>query len=139
MPRLPHPRSAIVLLVPLALGLSACGTSVSTSSFKGEQHAVAQTLANLQSHATASEQGKICSDDLAAAVVTRLGGKSGCESAIKAQLTEIENLELSVQSIVIAPSARTATAQVRSTYKSKTKLGTLALVKEGGSWKVSGL
>jgi hypothetical protein len=134
------PRHALAALGAVAaVALSACGTNVSTSSFKGEQHAVAQTIANLQTHATASEQGKICGQDLAAPVVARLGGKSGCEAAIKTQLGEIENLELSVQSISIAANGRSATAQVRSSRKAKTKSSSLALVKEGRSWKVSGL
>jgi hypothetical protein len=128
------------VLAPVALlALSACGTSVSTSNFKGEEHAVAQAVANLQSHATANEQGKICSNDLSAAVVARLGGKSGCEEAIKTQVSEIENLELTVESVKIAPGGKTATVQVKSTYKNKPRLGTLSLVKEGGSWRIAGL
>jgi copper chaperone CopZ len=134
------PRRALVLLCPVAaLALSACGTNVSTSAFKGEEHAVAQTLANLQTHATANEQGKICGSDLSAKVVEELKGKSGCEAAIKTQLGEIENLELSVQSISIAADKKTATAHVRSRFRNKEKTSTLALVKEGSSWKVSGL
>ena len=140
MPRPLSPKRAIwALAASAALVLSACGTAVSTSNFKGEEHAIAQAIANLQTHATASEQGKICGSDLAAPVVARLGGKSGCEAAVKTQLGEIENLELSVQSISIAAGGKSATAQVRSSHKNKTRTSPLALVKEGSDWKVSGL
>ncbi|HEX3509734.1 MAG TPA: hypothetical protein VHT27_01420 [Solirubrobacteraceae bacterium] len=133
-------RPALFMLAPVcALLLAACGTAVSTSSFKGEQHAIAQEIADFQSHATSSEQGKICEGDLAAAVVRRLGGKSGCEAAIKLQLNEVDSLEVSLQSVQIGAGGTTATAHVKSTYKGKLKPGTLTLTKEGGKWKIAGL
>jgi hypothetical protein len=121
----------------VALALGACGSSVSTSSFKGEEHEVAQGIANLQSDATAGEQKKVCERDLARAVVTRLGGAKGCESALKEQLAQIDNLQVEVKSIKITGSSATAT--VHSTYSGKPTDSRLALVKEGGKWKVSGL
>src|SRR5271157_4592949 len=97
-------RVPMLLLAPLlTLSLAACGSTVSTSSFKGEEHEVAQTVANLQADSTAGEQSKICANDLSQpvvsklATVTGLGGKKGCEKAIKDQLAEIDNLELSVK------------------------------------------
>lgn len=128
-----------MLCLPLlAAGLAACGGTVSTSSFKGEAHAVAQTLSNLQADATAADQKKICANDLAKSVVARLGGAKGCEAAIKGQLAEIDPpIELEVKSIDV--SGATATASVTSTYEGKKRLSTLSLVKEGGRWKVSGL
>jgi hypothetical protein len=121
----------------LALALYGCGSSVSTSAFKGADHEVAQTLSNLQSDATAGEQKKICQNDLATKVVASLGGQKACEQAIKDQLAQTDNLELSVQSIKIDPSGKTATAHVKSTYAGKSRAGTVTLVKEGGRWRVS--
>ena len=67
----PPKRASILLSLPLvALALSACGSAVSTSAFKGEEHEVAQAIADLQADATAGEQGKICANDLSAAVVS---------------------------------------------------------------------
>ena len=133
-------RARALLCTPLlALGLAACGSTVSTGSFKGEEHEVAQTIANLQADATANEQGKICTHDLSAEVVARLGGPEGCQQAVKSQLKEIDNLELSVQSIKIDTPGRTATAVAKSTYAGKKTLTPITLVKEGGSWKVSAL
>jgi hypothetical protein len=129
----------------LALGLAACGNTVSTAGFKGEQHEVAQTISNLQSNATAGEEKKICADDLASAVVAHLGGTKGCEAAIKTQLAEVDNLEVSVLSVKLgtagkagaAGKADTAVAQVKSIQAGKTAPSAVSLVKEGGKWRIS--
>jgi hypothetical protein len=141
MPLLPLLRRATCLLcLPLlAIGVVACGNTVSTAGFKGEQHAIAQTISNLQSDATAAEQKKICTSDLAGAVVSRLGGLKGCEAAIKSQLVEIDSLEAAVQSITLGAGGASATARVKSTYGGKSAYRTVTLVKESGKWTVSGL
>jgi hypothetical protein len=131
--------AALLCAAPLTLGVAACGATVSTSSFKGEEHAAAQTISNLQADATAADQAKLCANDLAVPVVAKLGGKKGCEAAIKSQLTEIDSLEVSVQSVKLSAGGSTATAGVTSTYGGKHKRGTLKLVKETGKWKVSSL
>lgn len=134
------PRSLVLICMPLsALALSACASTVSTASFKGQQHEVAQTISNLQADGTAGEQKKICADDLAGAVVSRLGGTKGCEEAIKKQLAEIDSLEVSVQSVKLASTGTSATAAVRSIYEGKTRPSTISLVKEAGKWKIAGL
>jgi hypothetical protein len=147
-------RRALALLCwpLLAVGLTACGTAVSTSAFKGEQHEVAQTVANLQTDATAGEEKKICANDLASAVVARLGGASRCEAAIKSQLGQVDNLEVSVQSVTLggvakpgvaskpgAPGLATASARVKSIHSGKHAESTVSLVKEDGKWKISTL
>jgi hypothetical protein len=121
----------------LALALAACGNTVSTSAFKGPQHEVAQAISDLQADATAGDEKKLCTRDLAASVVTRLGGKSACEKSLKQQVTEIDNLEVTVNSIQVAGPA-SATAKVKSTYSGKKgKETTISLVKEGGRWKLA--
>ncbi|HXN36466.1 MAG TPA: hypothetical protein VN892_00345 [Solirubrobacteraceae bacterium] len=152
-------RRAIVLLCwsLVGVGLTACGAAVSTSAFKGEQHEVAQTVANLQTDATGGEEKKICTNDLASAVVARLGGASRCEAAIKSQLNQVDNLEVSVQSVTLgaakpggagkrgaagkpgAPGLATASARVKSIHSGKHAESTVSLVKEGGKWKISAL
>jgi hypothetical protein len=128
------------LCLPLAaLGLAACGNTVSTSAFKGEQHEVAQVVAEFQNEATTGEQKKICGELLASAAVARLGGVKGCEKAIKNQLAEIDNLQLSVQSVDVTSGNASATAHVGSVYEGKTRAGKLSLVKEGKHWKIAGL
>ncbi|MGA2455089.1 MAG: hypothetical protein ABSG93_16385 [Solirubrobacteraceae bacterium] len=133
-------RPLAMLCLPLSLlALAGCGSTASTAGFKGEQHEVAQTIANLQNDATAAEQKKICANDLAAALVTRLGGAKGCETAIKNQLAEVDNLETSVKSVDVAAGGKAATAQVKSIREGKTATSAVSLVKEGGKWKISGV
>lgn len=134
-------RLLALLCLPLsALALAACGaTTVSTSGFKGQQHEVAQTISNLQADATAGEQSKICANDLAAALVRKLGGAKRCETAIKHQLAEVDSLEASVQSVTVAAAGRGATAQVKSIHEGKSRTSAVSLVEEGGKWKISGV
>ncbi len=76
---------------------------------------------------------------LSATVVARLGGAKGCEKAIKNQLAEIDNLQVSVQSVKVAAGSTDATANVGSIYEGKTRVGKLSLVREGKHWKIAGL
>ncbi len=119
-------------LCPLVL--AACGTTTSTAGFKGTEHDVAQTIANLQGDITAGEQKKICQNDLAAGVVERLGGLAGCEKAIKEQLPEIDNTELEVKSVKLEGSK--ATAVVESVHAGKKRLTNVTLAEEAGTWKI---
>jgi hypothetical protein len=139
--RLPPTRFLAILCAPaLALSLTACAQTVSTSGLKGEAKAAAETIKDLQSNVTSGEQKKICKVDLASAVVKRLQAlPGGCEQAIKEQLTEIDAVELSVVSVALGgtPTARTATARVKSIYSGKKKTSTMSLVKESGKWKIS--
>ena len=130
-----RPLIALCLCVP---GLAACGTSASTSGFKGVQHEVAQGIADLQSDATSSNRENICKKDLSAAIVAKLGGRKGCEEALKHQLAQIDKLDTTIVSVKVAPGGKSATARVKSTYEGKTREKTVPLVKEGGRWKVSG-
>ncbi|HSZ13008.1 MAG TPA: hypothetical protein VK790_03120 [Solirubrobacteraceae bacterium] len=132
-------RPLVIACLPLsALALTACGTTTSTAGFSGEKHQVAQTLANLQSDATAAEPKKICANDIAAATVTRLGGSKRCEAAIKSQLSEVDSLEANVKSVTLAADGKTATAQVKSIREGTSATSAVSLVKEGGKWKISG-
>jgi hypothetical protein len=129
---------ALICACCCPLALAACGTTTSTAKFKGTEHAVAQTIANLQSDITAGEQKKVCANDLAAAVVTRLGGAKGCEATIKEQIAEIDNTELEVESVKV--SGNSAVAKVKSDYAGKKTPGaSVALLQEGGKWKIATL
>jgi len=133
-------RPLTILCLPLlALGLAGCGSAVSTSGFQGEEHEVAQSIANFQTAATTGEYKKMCGEMLSASVVARLGGAKRCEKAIKSQLAEIDNLQVSVQSVRVASGSTSATAKVGSIYEGKTRVGKLSLLKEGKHWKISGL
>jgi copper chaperone CopZ len=133
---LPKRAAALICAPALALGLSACAATVSTSGLKGEAKAAAETIKDLQSNVTAGEEKKICEDDLSSAVVKRLAGTAGgCQEAIKKQLSEISAVELAVESVQV--SGATATAKVKSIYSGKKAISTMTLVKEGKKWKIS--
>jgi hypothetical protein len=140
-PSLKRPLTLICALLP-AVGLSACAKTLSITGFKGEEHAVAQTISNLQTDVTAGDEQKICSNDLAGPVVARLNATpGGCKQAIKNQLTELDNFEVAVQSVHVTGTGAqpTAIAHVTSIHGGKTKASTLSLVKEAGKWKISSL
>ncbi len=133
---LPTRVTALLCAPLLALGLSACAQTVSTSGLKGDAKAAGETIKDLQSNATAGEPKKICHDDLASSVVKRLESASGgCQEAIKKQLAEILSVELTVESVQV--SGTSATARVKSVYSGKKKISTISLVKEGSKWKIS--
>jgi hypothetical protein len=133
-------RALLLLCVPLlALGVSACASTSTLSSFKGEEHAVAQVIANLQTEATAGEAQKICSEELASTVTARLNSvPGGCKQALKSQLSQVDTQELTVEK-VHPHGSTSASAEVKSTYAGKIKITTLTLVKEDGVWKISSL
>lgn len=122
----------------MAVGISACGQTASTGSYKGESKHVATTISNLQSDATSANASKVCSRDLSARVLKRLeaGGES-CKKALEDQLREVDTYSLTVESISVQGDA--ATAKVKSTWSGKEKVHQLSFVKEGGSWKVDSL
>jgi hypothetical protein len=133
---------APLLITLLAVGACGCATTSSSNSFKGEQHAAAQAIANLQSAATSGEAGKICNQLLARALVARLNaGAGGCQQAIKKQLEEIDTFEVTVRSVTLAQhgTMQTAAANVKSVFAGKNRESTLTLAKEGGKWRISGL
>ncbi len=122
----------------LALGLAACGSTVSTSAFKGEAHAVAQRISDYQADIAAASEQKLCREDLSSAVRARLSTASGgCKQALKRQLGSIDDYEVTVEKVAV--SGATATAVVKSTWSGKARLTTLELVKQGGSWRIAGL
>ena len=63
----------------------------------------------------------------------------GCRRAVKDQLAEVDNLDLTVESVAVhaAGAARSATAVVSSTFAGKKRRTTLSLTFESGSWKLS--
>jgi hypothetical protein len=136
-----NPRLALLGLALSSVGLAACGTTTSAA-FKGEAHEVAQAVSNFQADARNGNETKLCTDDLSSALVTRLNSATGgCKEAIKTQLTDVDNFEVTVQSVQVntAGVRRTGSARVTSTSSGKTRPSTLLLVKEDGEWKISGV
>jgi hypothetical protein len=137
MSRFMKPAVRLSGALALTVGVSACGSTVSTTKFKGEQREVAQAISNLQSDVRAADQGKLCSNDLAASVVARLNATpGGCKQALKGQLTQIDNFDATVESVQITSTKKTATARVKSIYNGKSRVTSVSLVYEGGKWKL---
>jgi hypothetical protein len=129
---------AILFLALCPAALAACGPTASNS-YKGAEHEVAQTVVNLQSDATKGDEKKICQNDLAGSLVSRLGGQVKCEAAVKAQLKDTDSFELTVESVKIDPGGTTASVRVQSLNSGKKRIATLHLTKEAGGWRISGL
>jgi hypothetical protein len=124
----------------VALGVAGCGEATSTTSFKGEEHAVAQRVSTFQKDATEGSESKLCDNDLASALVAGLrrsaNGKE-CKEVLKEQVKDIEDPALTIKAVSV--NGNTATATVKSTKAGKSHSYNLKLVKEGGAWKISGV
>ncbi len=132
-----RPLLAGICALAFAMGVSACAETASTGKFSGESHNVAQTVSNFQTDATAEDEKKLCENDLAATLTTKLALVGGCQTVLKAQLHEIDALGLKIESIVVK--GNYALASVKSTYSGKSRVTELALVKKGSHWRISGL
>jgi hypothetical protein len=130
----------------LAAGLAGCGETVSTGSYSGESKAVAQRISEFQHDATEASEKNICSRDLSVRLrATSIGASvEACEAALKRQLKQVEDVNLSVKSVSVH--GNSATATVKSTWSGKNCLSTMLLEKqpstakkEGSAWKISGM
>jgi hypothetical protein len=131
------PASRTVALLLAAAGIATgCGTSGSNSSsdFTGSRKDVAKAIEDLESAARRSDEGKICRDLLATALIDalRTGGKS-CTSAVSDALDDADTFDMTVKSVTVTGSS--ATAVVDS--KKKSTNDTFKLEKVGGSWKIA--
>lgn len=140
-----RPPTSLRALAAAALAggvLAGCGTTaVSTSGLSGDQKAVATTVSNFQNDALDNQASKICSNDLAPAVVKALeaGGKT-CTSVITEQLKVVNNFNLAIVPGTIKVVGPVATVQVQDTQNGKSKhVNTLRLVRSGSTWKISNL
>jgi len=118
--------------------LAGCAGAVSTGSFKGEAHQVAERIASFQKDAGEGDQRKVCVDDLAATVREAIG-RSGhsCEEAVKEQLKAVEEIALAVKAVTV--SGQRAAAKVESEWWGKACLTELYLLKEGNQWRIDGV
>jgi hypothetical protein len=130
-------RLALALLAVSMLAVGGCTSSSSSSSsaknFQGTEADVAKVIADLQSAGQRKDAAKICSQILARSAVDELG--SDCKGELDKAISDADEFSLSVRDVSV--SGNEATATVRQGKDGPTKL--VKLVKEGNSWKVSGL
>jgi hypothetical protein len=136
----PAPRLAACALAA-ALALSACGQTGkdSTTSFKGDQKAVAQVVEDLQDAGSKHDAKKICTQLLAPALVTRIQQASSgkCQDVLKDALGDADAFELQVKKVSITGDK--ADAVVESSSGDKKRTDTLQLQKVGRAWRIATL
>ena len=138
------PRSLTALLAALALAALAAGcapqqssSSDSVSKFTGDQKAVAQTVEDLESAASDGNEAKLCSQVFAKALAGRLAAAGGgCTNAVKAAIKDTDSVDMTVESVRV--NGDRATANVKFETGKNDRRGTVALVREGGRWRVAG-
>jgi hypothetical protein len=130
------------LAATLPVLIAGCGTgAVSTAGLSGTQKAIATTISNFQSDAETNDTSKLCSTDLAPALVRSLStGGHTCTSVLSSQLKIVDAFSLSLANDSIKVTGNNATAVVQDTYSGKTThQDTITLVKSGTVWKISGI
>jgi hypothetical protein len=139
-----HRRPVTVLALVLAAALAGCTTqrsaSDSSAKFSGDQRLVANTVADLQAAASKDNQGEICRNLLAQALVTQLAQHGGtCERAVGAALKDTDLTDLSVQAVSITGAQATAQVRFPNGKSSKNdRRQSVRLVKQGTVWRISG-
>jgi hypothetical protein len=133
-------RSFVVLAVLAALALTGCGAQTtsndSSGKFRGEQRLVANTIEDFESAASKGDQGKICRDLLATALVdqyTQHGGS--CEKAVDGALKNTDAFGLTVERVSITGTRAAVTVKADRGKKDVDR--PMSLVKQGPGWRIS--
>jgi hypothetical protein len=129
------------VLAALALAVAGCASTASgggntSGDFKGAQHDVASTVEDLQSAGSKGDQDEVCSRLLATSLVDRLEARGGCRKVVDAALKDVDTSDLKVRSVRIT--GTTAVAQVTTDTGDHAKPSRIALVQQGGRWRISG-
>jgi hypothetical protein len=136
------PRAALAAVATCAALVAGCQPSASSttdvSKFKGDQKAAAQAVVDFQNAAKDGKYNRICSQLLAKALADRLAAHGrGCPAVVHEAIRDSDGIDMKVQSVrVTGPRAR---AQVKLETGKKDRTATLALVREGGTWRIAGL
>ena len=139
----PRPSTAL-LAAALAVAALAAGcapqtsrSSNSVSKFRGDQRAAAQVVEDLQSAASDGDETRICTQILAKGLAARLANAGhGCAPVVKVALKDTDSNDMTVESVRVAGDR--ATARVKFETGKKDRRGTIALVREGGGWRIAG-
>ena len=138
------PRSFTALVAAaLAVALlgAACApqssTSNSVSKFRGDQRAVAQAVEDLEAAANDSDEAKLCNQILSRALAGRIAAAgNGCQAGVKAAVKDTDSTGMTVEAVQV--SGNRATARVKFETGKRDRRGTIALVREGGGWRIAG-
>jgi len=135
-------RPLIAIPICLALALGGCSltqknANTTTPKATGPAKAIGDVISSFSSDASSGNSKTICDSILAASLVSQLNKVGGCQNDITNQIDTVSSFTLTVTKYGV--SGDTATAVVKSDDNGTTKLYTLALVKQGKSWRISGL
>jgi hypothetical protein len=132
----------VIRLLPLALvaALTGCGPAPSsTSSFKGNEKAVAQVIEDLQSDAQGRKPSAICSDVLSRALADKLkSAGSDCAGEMEKITGDADDFEMKVTDVTITGNSATAKVEARRGSDKKATT-TYTLVREGNDWRLNDL
>jgi hypothetical protein len=138
-----RPSTALLAVALAAAALAAgCAPQTTTSSnsvskFRGDQRAAAQTVEDLQAAADASNETKICSQVLAKALADRLAAANrGCPAAVNEAIKDADSTDMTVEAVRVT--GNRATARVKFETGKKDRRANIALVREGGRWRIAG-
>jgi hypothetical protein len=134
-------RSLVPLALLASLALAGCTTRStsddSTGEFRGDQRLVANTVEDFESAASKGDQGKICRDLLARALVAQYAERGGsCERAVDGALKDTDSFEMTVERVTITGTQ--ASVRVKSDRGKKDLQQSLTLVRQGQGWRISG-
>jgi hypothetical protein len=138
------PFIALVASAAVSVGCGASSTADSSTTFKGEQRLVANTIEDLQSAGERRDASRICNELLAADLVRKIRRRAGagetCAQRLRDSLGDADEFQLSVRRVSIARHSATATV-VSGSAGSDRRTDTVRLVKEGKPmrWRVADL
>jgi hypothetical protein len=138
-----RPSTALLAVALAAAALAAgCAPQTTTSSnsvskFRGDQRAAAQTVEDLQAAADDSNETKICSQVLAKALADRLAAANhGCPAAVNEAIKDADSTDMTVEAVRVT--GNRASARVKFETGKKDRRANIALVREGGRWRIAG-
>jgi Putative lumazine-binding len=132
----PLPLLALVVAVAVAGCTAQSTTKDSSGKFRGEQRLVANTVEDFESAASKGDQGKICRDLLAKALVAQYAEHGGtCEKLVDATLKDTDSFGLTVEQVRITGTQ--AAVRVKADRGKKDILQSMSLVKQGAGWRIS--
>ena len=112
-------------------------SSDSVTKFTGDQRAAAQTVEDLDKAAGDSDEAKICNQILSRALAGRIAANGrGCGPGVDAAIKDTDSTDMTVEAVRVT--GDTATARVKLETGKKDRGGNIALVREGGRWRISG-
>ena len=129
---------ALALAPLVAAGLAACGSTVSTGSYKGASAAVAQRIGDFQTDVTAGEDKKLCNQDLAARGADATAGR-GRQLRAGAEEPARRDRQLRTRGRVDRGPRDERDGAREEHVVGQAAHETMGLVKEGGAWKIDTL